>query len=368
MFTLEALPAAQGDCLLLHYGTAGGRELILVDGGPPGVFKNALKPRLEELRAASPGADALLIQLAIVSHIDSDHVAGVADLLKAIDKARPSSTVEIRRLWHNAFRAITDSDRLAPSLTSGEGGGGGGDVMHGIVASTKQGDLVAQLATALGIHRNNAQPLLTAGAEVQLPDDDTPVTVRATSPDAAQIDALREAWAKDIHAPGVVPAAYLDDSAWNLSSIVTLVSRDGRQILLTGDARGDEILRGLKAQGLLDAAGKLHVDILKLPHHGSDRNVATDFFRDITADHYVISGNGMNGNPEPATLTMIAEARGDAEYTVWCTYETGSQGLGKHLQDWRDAQQAAGRPSTLVTPASGASIVIDLDPSEPLTP
>ena len=36
----------------------------------------------------------------------------------------------------------------------------------------------------------------------------------------------------------------------------------------------------------------MHVDVLKMPHHGSDRNMDRAFLERITADHYVFSGNG----------------------------------------------------------------------------
>jgi hypothetical protein len=86
-------------------------------------------------------------------------------------------------------------------------------------------------------------------------------------------------------------------------------------MLLTGDGRGDDILAGLKQP-------KIHVDLFKLPHHGSDRNVSTEMFRRITADWYVVSGDGRDGNPEPATLAMIAEARGKEKYTLVFTNPT----------------------------------------------
>ena len=59
------------------------------------------------------------------------------------------------------------------------------------------------------------------------------------------------------------------------------------------------------------------MDILKVPHHGSDNNMETGFFEKVTADHYVFSGDGEHGNPERATLEMLLDARGtDAEYTL----------------------------------------------------
>ena len=88
-----------------------------------------------------------------------------------------------------------------------------------------------------------------------------------------------------------------------------------KRILFTGDARGDKVLAGLELAGLLKADGKstMHVDIFKVPHHGSDRNVDPIFFRRITADHYVFSGNGEHGNPERETLQMFLDERGDRE-------------------------------------------------------
>jgi beta-lactamase superfamily II metal-dependent hydrolase len=61
------------------------------------------------------------------------------------------------------------------------------------------------------------------------------------------------------------------------------------------------------------------VDLLKVPHHGSDRNVTEGFFRQVTADHYVISADGRHDNPDPKMLAMLTNARGAAEYTIHLT-------------------------------------------------
>jgi len=49
LFTLEALQAKHGDSLLLHYGKPKAPKLIVIDGGPAGVYKASLRPRLAEL-------------------------------------------------------------------------------------------------------------------------------------------------------------------------------------------------------------------------------------------------------------------------------------------------------------------------------
>ena len=80
-------------------------------------------------------------------------------------------------------------------------------------------------------------------------------------------------------------------SIHNLSSLVVLAEFNGKTMLLTGDARGDYIIDSLKEPKLL-TNGKLHVDVLKVPHHGSRRNSAVKFFEMIPARHYVFSAEG----------------------------------------------------------------------------
>jgi len=102
--------------------------------------------------------------------------------------------------------------------------------------------------------------------------------------------------------------ANADESVPNLSSLCFVARSEGRTMLLTGDARSDHLLEGLAAKGMLDASGRAHFDILKVPHHGSDRNITKTFFRKVTADRYAFSANGKNGNPDLATLIWLVEA------------------------------------------------------------
>jgi hypothetical protein len=148
-------------------------------------------------------------------------------------------------------------------------------------------------------------------------------------PHQAQLDALQNDWAKGIaklkKAGKLTPASteataaeLLEKTASNLSSIVVLAEGGGRTMLLTGDARSDFILDGLKAAGKLKA-NKIHVDLLKVPHHGSVRNVDSTYFERVTADHYVISANGKFDNPDVGMLKLLFDARPDDKYTLHLT-------------------------------------------------
>jgi hypothetical protein len=107
--------------------------------------------------------------------------------------------------------------------------------------------------------------------------------------------------------------------------------------------------------------------VLKLPHHGSDRNVETDFFRKIVADHYVVSADGTDDNPEMATLQMISESRDDDDFVVHMTYSEGNNRLGERLKAFRAKEKRAGRKYEIRFPEGDGvpSLTIDLLDSLP---
>jgi beta-lactamase superfamily II metal-dependent hydrolase len=78
---------------------------------------------------------------------------------------------------------------------------------------------------------------------------------------------------------------------------------------MTGDGVSSEIIQGLQRHKKLDAAGRIHVDVLKVQHHGAKANVDESFVRTVTADNYVFCGNGANTNPELEVVEAFATAR-----------------------------------------------------------
>lgn len=133
-------------------------------------------------------------------------------------------------------------------------------------------------------------------------------------------------------------------------------------MLLTADARGDQILEGLNEAGLLDESGRFHVDLLKLPHQGSDRNVSPDFFETVTADHYLFFGDGRHGDPPVETFKMIFQARRDDAFTLHLVYP--AEQIGKdheRLLRLFNRERAAGRNFRIQVPAEGQrSVRIEL--------
>jgi hypothetical protein len=82
----------------------------------------------------------------------------------------------------------------------------------------------------------------------------------------------------------------------------------GTTLLLTGDGHANDVIKGLKHYKKLKN-DKLHVDVLKVQHHGSEFNMTPDFAKNITADDYIFCGNGGDENPDLETLRVVFDAR-----------------------------------------------------------
>jgi hypothetical protein len=117
----------------------------------------------------------------------------------------------------------------------------------------------------------------------------------------------------------------------NLASLMFLVEEGPQKLLLTGDGHADDILAGLDNRKQLDSKGKLHVDVLKVQHHGAEYNMTVDFARRITADHYVFCGNGHSTNPEEVVLETIVDARKTGKYKFWFNSTPANAAYPEHM-------------------------------------
>ncbi|MBN2307552.1 MAG: hypothetical protein JXR94_01190 [Candidatus Hydrogenedentes bacterium] len=377
VFTLEALQAKHGDALLLHYGSTADPQLMVIDGGPDTVYGNWLRPRLMEIQEAKDPDNPLLIKLLLVSHIDDDHINGILDLTKELRGCAGPPPFTIERLWHNSFDDIVGAEDkpLEAALDTMSAAALGGAPAPGtaalseesamVMANVKQGRTLREDAKTLGLSVNSPFTGLV------LAPKDGPRTVglsgglalTVVGPGEGRIAKLQAEWDKMLKKYGLAQTAELetaaakklDTSVYNLSSIVILARVAGKSMLLTGDARGDEIVEALKETGLL-TNDHIHVDVLKVPHHGSKRNSTPGFFETVTADHYVFSAHSAkHGHPNMETFEMLSAARGNDEFTI-------------HLTNWEDRfepffdeEEANGKQYTVdALPDGDTAIRLDL--------
>jgi len=325
MLTLHVIQAEYGDCLILEYGTQSNPKYVLIDGGPPGTYEAHLRAGLEKI---SQGGGRL--DLAIASHVDDDHIVGLLRLMEELRRQRANGvaeTVEIDSLWHNSFSQTigTDNDIETRLKALHANTRSFADVMtltNAAVRGIGEGSQLRSAALALGIPINSD---LISVDEAQRPIRSADgLRLYIVGPTKKNLEELKTEWLAWLHKHETSrlttkeTAATADEGVPNLSSIMVLAEDEatGKRLLLTSDGRGDHLSDGLKQAHLLSREGTLHVDVLKVPHHGSDRNVTKEFFKTVTADKYVISANGKYGNPDLDTLVWIVEAAREQGRTI----------------------------------------------------
>jgi len=356
---IRVFPSDKGDCLLLKGSSKGN---ILCDGGMQESFKEFVAPQLSEERE---------LDLVYVSHVDDDHILGILKLLDDIwawrifkhhreqgdDDVREPKVPKppaIKRIWNNAFRDQVDNagevqDLLAvmvPILSQVDdvelqnAATENFAIVNGVNSAIRVSQRVGAAQLGIPLNQNGKLMLVRDG---QQPFQFGDLRVHVIAPFEEDVQKFRDEWnawlkknkakVKELRAkaradareisnefdrltmPIVTSAKELgnrsDVTPPNLASIMLLVEEGQRKVLMTGDGHANDIIKGLKAIGRLPANGKLHVDVLKVQHHGSEHNMTEQFAHDITADHYIFCGDGFSDNPEQIVIDALFKARVD---------------------------------------------------------
>jgi hypothetical protein len=347
--TIDVLPASRGDCLWIECTRAKGPPWrLLVDGGMPGTWP-VLRERIVNLAKAGP----VLFDLAVVSHIDSDHIGGMLPLFASTDPR-----VRFGDIWFNGLpqlpepgssrsRSVAEGERLV-DLLSGQGGGSPlpWNDRFGREAVMTKGD----------------------GAYLEVVCADGP-TLTLLSPSPRRLESLRRVWTTELlrlqrgepsepPSPAVrLPLENLealaaietapDDSPANGSSIAFLLEYAGRSCLLAADAFSSVLGNSLTSVANARDGRPIEVDVFKLPHHCSKGNVTTSLLAVIPARHYVVSTNGDRFNhPDDIALSRVVTAA-THEPTLWFNYATPA------MQRWNDASLKAKYRFAARYPAQG---------------
>jgi beta-lactamase superfamily II metal-dependent hydrolase len=344
MVTLEALNALAGDCLLLRYPGSDGKERVwIIDGGPKrdtkkgiSVWNDVLLPRLKELHPEP----RMPVALGMVSHIDDDHINGIQKLTAKIIDASPASTAEVKfaRFWFNSFdqlvgasAASTDSVASTAALQGLVGAikiPGVDEHVTMIMQSVSQGNALASDLRSLGLDGNAPVNGFVSAKKGQKKIRIDGALVTILGPLQSRLDALRKEWAKALKKPTkaqqqaalqslFLPGSKTDKSIPNLSSIVVLVEVGGHKLLLTGDAHGGDVVKAWKELGLGNKP--VEIDLVKMPHHGSIRNVTKEFVDFFVADHYVFSADGKHDNPDAPAVEAVVATHGKRPITMHFT-------------------------------------------------
>lgn len=343
IFSIELVNAGTGECILVHYGTPDATSLIMINGGDRAGFGAFVKLRLEELSHARFGGGPVPIELFTAGDQDADKTQGLLQLLRYMAEAQASggrSIVELKQIWANIFESVGPGLRSEIRRHIDNLGIPLNRPFDHMVMRPERGRVTVTVAggmeiTVLGPSLRSLEILhheaTKKAAGLHLREDPLPregfsaVPISRIPAPLAASAAAGTKTGSATHAASVAAGRYMDASASNQASTILLLRFAGMTFLHTGDSRGDLILDGLAAAGLLDASGRAFVDLLHVPHHGSPNNITLDFFKQVLADGYLLSGDGRFGNPAVATVASLIAGRGDGPYTMYFVNRDGGE-------------------------------------------
>jgi len=305
---VRILKANHGDCFLVSHESESSVFNILIDGGPSTTFKYGPRQRysgalcnvLDDLKKKGQHID-----LAILTHIDDDHIHG---LIKAFEKPDYLAQM-VKLIWFNSSRLITnsfDTSEIPENniLLAG----------NSPQTSVQQGKDLETLLDEIECVR---APLIMAGQVYNL----GPFTLRVLSPERSQLERLIHKWPTEVEVGATSShdndyglslseiwaedKFVSDQSIYNGSSIAFLLESDGRKMLFLGDAHDQVVADNIKTLGYSDT-NKLKLDLVKISHHGSQHNTSSETLSLLDSPCYVISTDGSkHGLPNKRTIARI---------------------------------------------------------------
>ena len=345
---IKSFPAAAGDCFIIEFEKED--YCILLDGGYVGTYNKYLRNYLLEL--ASRGKH---INLLIITHIDSDHIGGIQALLAENGSANDPSIIHIDEVWYNAFSHMYGEERIKKKIpyTTKE-------VLRGILLddhgkkqaqngnvniSVSQGNTVVKLLLDNGYNWNamwsGKAVCVENGVHIKLNEK---IQCTLFNPGIKELRDLAKLWiskmkntvrnfevsednifeeafekhmlhrndehiviVKDIALEDTTDeqciawenwidawSGQVDNSETNRSSIAFMLEYEGVKMLFPGDAPLQLFQEKLPKE----------IDIVKLPHHGSEYNISADFINDTKVTAYILSTDGKRH--EHPSKTVIA--------------------------------------------------------------
>lgn len=360
ILSVELVNAGSGESVLLHYGTPEDVKVIMINAGPRRDYRTSIESRLRQLSAARFGSMPVPIELFIVSDRDEHKTGGLQHLLSSMaGTSQDDRVAEVRSIWANIFRIDGPRENFRSRIRKLIG-----DLQipinqpfdchimrpeHGRVVVTMPDGLEI---TVLGPDQDHVAALYEVSAReakqiggtierlrpekfshISIETDPAPLRVAGGGRD------LKTACTPSENARRLAGGSYTDMSVANLASIVVLFRFRERTFLFTGDSRGDMILDGLSRAGMLDEHDEAAVDLMTIPHLGSDRNITVDFFRRVKASGYLFSGDGRHGSPAITTVAALVTARGCDSYRMYFVNRDGTASAGDSAPDERGAVQ-----------------------------
>jgi beta-lactamase superfamily II metal-dependent hydrolase len=326
---------------------------LLIDAGTRATF-GVVKARAQQV-------SNLVLELFVVTHVDSDHVGGAPKLItdRELD-------LQAREMWFNG-REQLERNRLGPV----------------------EGEILSEAIKRRGWPLNAQFPQLVVVVPqkgklptVQL---DAGMTLTLLSPTPAGLAALRPVWLQLVRDAGLLKgeaaalekaaarrgvtlgdvdveqlartATTTDNAPANGSAIAFLAEYEGRSCLFGADAHPDVLVASIRRLLRERNLRRLKLSALKVPHHGSKYNVTQELADLVEASKYLFSSDGtQTQHPDAEAVARILVSHREESELIF-NYRTRFNELwdNRLLQSRYSYRARYPKPGT-------SGIVVELDP------
>ena len=274
MLKVHFVDVGGGDAIVID--TASDKK-ILIDGGYTYIERSLASKEYAAYIDHRIKDD--LIDLIVVSHPDYDHFAGLADVLKRY---------EVLELWASGY----DSSQLSKAWRK----------LERALSEDEDTRFVSPL-----------EECIPPGSRIRFDDAGTPETN-----DDTVITVMNTRAKMSPTAYGNEGRRLTESQMRNSSSIVLRLDYGATSFLFTGDVNGRSKHAPLEAHDdqekfMVDANmnresplyGLLDVDVLKVPHHGSNGSSSLPFLEAVSPAWAVISAGAAHGHPDEGVLNRL---------------------------------------------------------------
>lgn len=296
-YEYEALKVGDADAILIRHYINDVPFIVLIDAGNAGdatIIKKHLKDYY----------NSYYIDLAICTHPDSDHKDGFFDLLQDDDitidtfwltdpaqyldvddiqnyRNKENATKAVRKIWQKSTDPNLNLIDLALKKC---------EKVMSVIDGVQHPILPISIVGPSEKYYREVVKTMVADYGIKTYDDSS----KEAYDDAFKIDE------NDIKS---VIDSEEDSSPYNASSLIILYEPgDGKRLLFAGDANTTSLQMMLNKYKWLR-----NVDFLKVPHHGSRRNLNTSIIEDLSQKSSCISAAGNKKHPSGRLVYWLAK-------------------------------------------------------------
>lgn len=296
---ITVFDAGRGDCIRVRFrGKSGGYRNILVDSGT-GRFGERYREIVQSIERTGEHLD-----LQIITHTDEDHLGGLLYMAK-------------RNLSVQAGLFVMNQPSVA--MVS-NGGNTPLSVMQAKTIFCRIGSQKMNFRSGL---KGEKIELDGALLEILHPEQHLVKKAFDSVHPNVPLQALnnRNCSLEQLMEQPLPPE---DGSLSNRASVVFVLEYGGKRLLFTGDAWSSDLLEGVRRYAAMkEERLPIFFDAVKLPHHGSARNISEQWPEVLESRRYILCADGRR-HPDKQTVAKLVKWYSKIEiFSARCWWSDG---------------------------------------------